>query len=273
MRIAVVYNRDSRNVINLFGMPNQEKIGLRTIERLSDALRAGGHQVTALEADKELISQLESFMPRVVKGERPGMVFNVSYGLQGQARYTHVPSILEMIGIPYVASGPLGHSLALDKVVTKMLLRQRDVPTPDFAVLDTPDGELPPDLTYPMIVKPKNEAVSFGLKIVDDEADLREAASVIYNEFRQPVLAEQYIEGREVNVGILGNDPVEAFQPVLLDFGEGAQIYTYEDKTGRSGREIRPVCPAPIGEELTEKLHEHGSLAGEKIVTSETTIL
>ena len=108
MKIAVVYNRDSRNVINLFGMPNQEKIGLKTIKRLCEALRRGGHQVTALEADKELIPKLESFMPRVVAGERPGMVFNVSYGLQGQARYTHVPSILEMIGIPYVASGAAG---------------------------------------------------------------------------------------------------------------------------------------------------------------------
>ncbi len=92
MRIAVVYNRDSRNVINLFVMPNQEKIGLVTIKRLTDALRAGEHQVIAIEADKELISRLESFMPRVVAGERPGMVFNVSYGLQSQARYTHVPT-------------------------------------------------------------------------------------------------------------------------------------------------------------------------------------
>ena len=256
MKIAVVYNRDSKNVINLFGMPNREKIGLQTIKRLSDALKKGGHQVMSLEADKDLVDRLEDFMPQVVQGERPGMVFNVSYGLQGQARYTHVPSILEMVGIPYVGSGPLGHSLALDKVVTKMLLRQRGVPTPDFAVLDTPQAELAPDLTYPMIVKPKNEAVSFGLKVVDDEESLREAAGVIFNEFRQPVLAEQYITGREINVGILGNDPVEAFQPVLLDFGDGAQIYTYEDKTGRSGRQIRPVCPAPIGEELTEKARQ-----------------
>ena len=246
----------SRNVINLFGMPNRERIGLKTIRRLVDALKKGGHQVISLEADKDLVERLEDFMPQVVRGERPGMVFNVSYGLQGQARYTHVPSILEMVGIPYVGSGPLGHSLALDKVVTKMLLRQRGVPTPDFAVLDTPDAELPPDLAYPMIVKPKNEAVSFGLKIVNDEADLREASGVIYSEFRQPVLAEQYVEGREINVGVLGNDPVEAFQPVLLDFGDGAQIYTYEDKTGRSGRQIRPVCPAPIGDELTEKARE-----------------
>ena len=257
MRIAVVYNRDSRNVINLFGMPNQEKIGLRTIKRLSDALRAGGHQVKALEADKELISKLESFMPRVVKGERPGMVFNVSYGLQGQARYTHVPSILEMIGIPYVASGPLGHSLALDKVVTKMMLRQNDIPTPDFAVLDTPDALLPDDLRYPMIVKPKNEAVSFGLAVVHDEQALRDGARVIFERFGQPVLAEQYIEGREVNVGLLGNSPPEAFPPVMLSFGaDGPQIYTYEDKTGRSGRTIEPLCPAPISAELSHQAQE-----------------
>ena len=108
MRVAVVYNRDSQNVINLFGMPNQERIGLATIKRLTEALRRGGHRVTAFEADKELISKLESFMPRVVKGERPGMVFNVSYGLQGQARYTHVPSILEMIGDPLRGLRPSG---------------------------------------------------------------------------------------------------------------------------------------------------------------------
>ena len=236
-------------------MPNREKIGLMTIKRLVDTLKKGGHQVVSMEADKDLVDRLEDFMPQVLQGERPGMVFNVSYGLQGQARYTHVPSILEMVGIPYVASGPLGHSLALDKVVTKMVLRQRNIPTPDFAVLDTPQAELPADLSYPMIVKPRSEAVSFGLAVVQDECveDLRRAAGIIFNEFRQPVLAEQYIEGREINVGLLGNDPVEAFAPVLLDFGEGPQIYTYEDKTRSSGREIRPVCPAPIGDELTDE--------------------
>ena len=68
-------------MINLFGAPNQEKIGLRTIRRLENALRAGGNQVRAFEADKALIDRLEEFMPRVVKGEQPGMVFNLSYGL------------------------------------------------------------------------------------------------------------------------------------------------------------------------------------------------
>ena len=256
MKIAVVYNRNSKSVINLFGMPNREKIGMQTIKKLTDALKEGGHQVTAFEGDKDLVERLEEFMPRVVSGERPGLVFNVSYGIQGQARYTHVPSILEMVGIPYVASGPLAHSLALDKVVTKMILRQNNLPTPDFAVLQTPDMPLDEDLKYPMIVKPKNEAVSFGLKVVQNEPELREAADVIFNEFGQAVLAEQYIEGREINVGLLGNNPPEAFPPVELDFGEGPQIYTYEDKMRSSGRTIQPICPAPIGEELTRQAQD-----------------
>ena len=256
MKVAVVYNRESASVINLFGMPNREKIGHKTIDRLVAALKANGHQVVALEGDKDLIDRLEEFMPRVVHGEQPGLVFNVSYGIQGQARYTHVPSILEMVGVPYIASGPLAHSLALDKIVTKMILQQHGLPTPDFALLQTPDSPIP-EMRYPLIVKPRSEAVSFGLKVVNDEEELRAAAKVIYDEFGQAVLAEQYIEGREINVGILGNDPPEAFPPVQLDFGtDGPAIYTYEDKTGRSGRSINPVCPAPIGEALTAEAQQ-----------------
>jgi D-alanine-D-alanine ligase len=246
VKVAIVYNRESNDVINLFGAPNRERIGLQTIERVRRALKAGGHQVTTLEGDKNLIRKLEDFMPRVVSGERPGMVFNVSYGIQGQARYTHVPSILEMVGIPYVASGPLAHSLALDKVVAKMMFRQEGLPTPDFTVLQNPDSEIP-DLLYPLIVKPKNEAVSFGLTIAHNEQEVREAAQVIFDKFEQPVLVEQYIEGREVNVGLIGNNPPEALPPAMLDFGsDGPPIYTYADKTGHSQRKVRVVCPAPL---------------------------
>lgn len=95
MKIAVIYNHERANVINLFGIPNREQIGLQTIKRLTTALKQGGHQVVALEGDKDVVDRLEEFMPRVVKGERPGLAFNGSYGIQGQARYTHVPSIFE----------------------------------------------------------------------------------------------------------------------------------------------------------------------------------
>ena len=250
MKVAVIYNRESQKVINLFGVPNREKYGLAAIRRIVNSLKKGGHQAIALEGDKDLIDNLEDFMPRVIKGEHPGMAFNLSYGIQGQARYTHVPGILEMVGIPYVGSGPLAHSLALDKVVAKMLFKQNGLPTPDFAVLTEPGFDMP-NLEYPLIVKPKNEAVSFGIRIVNSEGELREAADVIFQEFEQPVLVERYIEGREINVGVLGNSPPEAFEPAELIFGdEGPRIYTLEDKKRQSGREIGVVCPAEISPEI-----------------------
>ncbi|MCG6940559.1 MAG: ATP-grasp domain-containing protein [Thiohalocapsa sp.] len=254
MKVAVIYNRESQKVINLFGQPNREKYGIKAINRIVNALKKGGHQAIALEGDKDLIDNLEEFMPRALKGERPGMAFNLSYGIQGQARYTHVPGILEMVGVPYVGSGPLAHSLALDKVVAKMLFAQRGVPTPEFAVLDAPGFETP-DLAFPLIVKPKNEAVSFGIRIVQDEAELRAAADVIFEQFDQPVLAERFIEGREINVGLLGNGAnLEAFPPAQLIFGEGGpNIYTMEDKKHTSGREVRVQCPADIDAALAER--------------------
>lgn len=208
----------------------------------------------AFEADKDLIDSLEEFMPRTLVGERPGMAFNLSYGIQGQARYTHVPGILEMVGVPYVGSGPLAHSLALDKVVAKMLFVQNNVPTPAFAVLDAPGFDMP-EMDFPLIVKSKNEAVSFGIKIVNDEEELRDAADIIFKEFDQPVLVEQYIEGREINIGLLGNgSTVEAFKPAELTFGKGGpNIYTEDDKRRTSGREIGVVCPAPLDNAVAEE--------------------
>lgn len=256
MKIAIIYNRDSQAVINLFGTPNREKYGLHTIDMITAALEEGGHQVKAFEGDKNIIYALEEFMPTVVSGERPGLVFNLSYGIQGRARYTHIPGILEMLGIPYVGSGPETHAIALDKVLTKMILLQKGLPTPKFTVLESPDFAQPlaEELSYPLIVKPKDEAVSFGLKIVNNDEELREGVETIYNMFKAATLVEEYIEGREVNVGLLGNDPAEALPPVEITFSEGEHIYTYEDKIKTSGRTLGKVCPALLGPELTEKV-------------------
>lgn len=253
MKIAVIYNRDSKNVINLFGIPNREKYGKEAIDLIVGALKKGGHQVQAFEGDKDLIPRLEEFMPRVLTGELPGLAFNLSYGIQGKARYTHVPGILEMVGIPYVGSNPLAHSLALDKVVAKMIFRQHGIPTPDFVVLKDPDFD-PPDLEYPLIVKPKNESVSMGLKVVNNFDELREAAVVIFDLFGQAVLVEQFIEGREINVGLLGNNPPESLPPCEIIFGQGGpNIYTFDDKKETSKRKIEWICPAPLDENLQKK--------------------
>ena len=117
MKVAIIYNKEVSSVINLFGMQNKEIYDPRTISRVAAALEAGGHNVGVIDGDMNVITRIQHFMPRVVDGDRMGMVFNMAYGIQGESRYTHIPSMLEMLGIPYVGSSPTGHALALDKVI------------------------------------------------------------------------------------------------------------------------------------------------------------
>jgi hypothetical protein len=75
MKIAVVSNREGRYVINLIGLPNEERIGLKAVKRVTEAPKKDGRRVIALEGDRDLVNRREHFMPRVTKGDRPGMVF------------------------------------------------------------------------------------------------------------------------------------------------------------------------------------------------------
>ena len=158
MKVAIIYNRDMTGVINRFGMQNKEIYNPKTVKKVADALEKGGHNVRIAEGNMYIIDKLKEFMPSVIEGERMGMVFNMAYGIQGESRYTHLPAMLEMLGIPYVGSGPEGHSIALDKVITKIIMQKHSIPTPDFWVYSTGDEDMG-DVRYPIIIKPKMEAV------------------------------------------------------------------------------------------------------------------
>jgi D-alanine-D-alanine ligase len=114
MKVAVVQNRTSTGVINVFGQRCPEVYGVRTIEMVVESLRREGHEVLLCEGDINLLGRLQQFMPSGAPGVPSGMVFNMAYGIQGECRYTHVPAMLEMAGVPYTGSSPLGHALALD---------------------------------------------------------------------------------------------------------------------------------------------------------------
>ncbi|MDW7738562.1 MAG: ATP-grasp domain-containing protein [Bacillota bacterium] len=252
MKVAIVYNYQSRAVINLFGTPSKEVYGIQTIKLIQSALESGGHQVIAFEGDKNIINILEKFMPPDSLNNNPGIVFNLSYGIQGKARYTHIPAILEMLGIPYVGSSPYAHAIALDKVLTKILLLQKGLPTPRFMVIDEPELTPIEELNFPIILKPKDEARSMGLTIVYNIEQFRSGVSEIIEKFETQVLAEEFIDGREICIGLLGNKPAITLPPVELLFCEGLNIYTYEDKTKQSKRKIEKICPAKLQpEQLT----------------------
>lgn len=253
MKVAIIYNKDIQGVINVFGIQNKEFYSKQTVQKVASSLEKAGHNVAVLDGNKQIIERLENFMPRVVDGEQMGMVFNMAYGIQGESRYTHIPSMLEMLGIPYIGSSPSGHALALDKVLTKIIWKNNGLPTPDFWVFNSPDEDLS-SVKYPVIVKPKMESVSFGLKVVYNEEDLREAIHFIVTEFEQQALVEQFIRGREFAVGLLGNSPVETFPVLEIDLdGDPDGIQTVDDKQEKPRRKI---CPANISEELAEKMQK-----------------
>jgi D-alanine-D-alanine ligase len=192
-------------------------------------------------------------MPKVIDGEQMGMVFNMAYGIQGESRYTHIPSMLEMLGIPYVGSSPSGHALALDKVITKIILQKNGIPTPDFWVFSSGDEDLS-DVKYPVIVKPKMESVSFGLRVVDNREDLKEAVDYIVKEFDQQALVEQFIRGREFAVGIIGNNPAETFPILEIDLENDPDAIQTEDHKRTIPRQ--KICPAQISDELAKEIRD-----------------
>lgn len=249
LKVAIVYNKktiDENDVINIFGMMTKEHYSPKTVEKVAKALEKGGHSVKIIEGGMSFIDEMKDFMPRVVTGERPGMVFNMAYGIQGKNRYTHVPAMLEMLGIPYVGSGPETHAVVQDKVMTKIVLQKNNIPTPGFWVFSTPDDQYD-DLVFPVIVKPKMESTSMGMKVVDNWKDLKEAVAEQMEKFSQDILVEQFIPGREFAVGLLGNgSSVEILPIVEVDLGgDPNKIQTITEKKSQP---LDKICPAKLTE-------------------------
>ncbi len=219
---------------------------------VASALERGGHNVRLIEGNMQVIEELQNFMPRVVKGERPGMVFNMAFGIQGQYRYTHIPAMLEMLGIPYVGSGPAVQAIALDKVMSKIVFLRHNLPTPNFWVFSNPDEDLS-DVKYPVIVKPKMEAFSLGLRIVNNDKDLKDAIDFINKEFQQQALVEEFIPGREFAIPLLGNGSnLETLPIVEIDLANDPNaIQTLNDKMQHPRKKI---CPANTSSEIENEL-------------------
>jgi len=257
MRVALIYNEgtiDPNDVINVFGMPTKEHYSSKAVERVARALEKGGHTVKVIEGDIHLADELREFMPKVVSGETPGMVFNMAYGIQGQNRYTHVPAMLEMLGIPYVGSGPAGHAIVQDKVMTKIILQRNNIPTPGFWVFKTAEDYYK-DLVFPVIVKPKLESTSMGMEVVDNWEDLKKAVKVQIEKYQQDILVEQFISGREFAIGIIGNSPNLDVLPIVeINLGDPDKIQTKDDKIKKGGTD--KICPAPLSKEKSEELKQ-----------------
>jgi len=210
-----------------------------TIQAITLAIESHGHGVVPLEATQEF--------PRALITSNVDLVFNIAEGMSGRNREAQVPSLCELRGIPYTGSDSATLSLCLDKALAKRLLV--DVDTPAFQVLSTGREKLRP-FRYPVIVKPNQEGTSKGItqkSVCDDEARLREVARELIDRYGQPALVEEYVVGRELTVGLLGERRPRVLPPMEVVFLTQAErpVYDYECKQNWP-QHVRYECPANL---------------------------
>ena len=253
MKIALIHNlKPAAKASHLPPDYYSECDSPKTVAAIAKALRSSGHAVFPVEADHRL--------PEWLKENPVDLGFNLSEGFQGEAREARVPALLELMGIPYTGSGVLALSLALDKAKSKQLFCYGGIPTPKFQVFHQSDDPLEKRLHFPLIVKPNREGSAKGIwasSVVHDEPALQEQVRRVYNLYAQEVLVEEFIEGTELTVGILGSDQI---LPVLeIDFSDcgssGESFYSWRMKEFQGNKEMgltpRFHCPARLSPSVT----------------------
>ncbi|MBU0506338.1 MAG: ATP-grasp domain-containing protein [bacterium] len=201
---------------------------IETIDAIAGAIESYGHEVLKLEATSDFPSKIDRL--------ELDFVFNIAEGLQGRNRESQIPAILELFNIPYVGSDPATLSISLDKALAKRMVREAGIATPNFALLRTGKERLPKNLRYPVILKPAFEGSSKGVmpfNVVKDEAILREVTKELISKYQQPVLAEEFLPGREFTIGLLGEirpKTLPVMEIVFKNTKEEYHVYSYTHK-------------------------------------------
>lgn len=245
-RVLVVHNRDYEGADA--DPENRARADvLSTAEGVRAALERLGHPVDLLGVGGDLDGVL-----REIATFAPAVVFNLCESIDGISSLEPLmPLLLERAGLAYTGSPPLTLGLAVHKHKAKDVLRGAGVPTPEAALLTTPDVSRVA-LPFPLIVKPAREDASVGItldSVVHDRAALERQVTVILARYRQPALVERYVEGREIYVSMLERPEggVEILPLYEIDFAEmpaGApRIVSFDGKWVESSPEFRGTKP------------------------------
>ncbi|PJC72806.1 MAG: D-alanine--D-alanine ligase [Syntrophobacterales bacterium CG_4_8_14_3_um_filter_58_8] len=236
MKIGITY--DLRDDYIAEGYTEEETAEFdhpRTIAAIEETLRDLGY-----ETDR--IGHLRALTRRLVAGDRWDLVFNIAEGLRGFGREAQVPALLDAWEIPYTFSDPLVLSLTLHKGLTKRVIRDLGIPTPDFAVVETPEEIAAVALPFPLFAKPVAEGTGKGVTAASKIADpvgLDRVCRALLAVFRQPVLVETFLPGREFTVGIIGTGAA-AFAPAVMEVHltkkAEKEVYSYANKEDWHGR-------------------------------------
>ncbi len=258
------------------GTSAERNVSLATGREIARALSANGHQVVAIDAaggrllsladpgeaaahpigpappEHGELGQLDSGslacrldeIPEVKDSE---VVFVALHG--GAGEDGRVQAVLDLVGLPYTGSGPLGSALAMDKLVSKELFRSAGIRTPPWLVGPVTSSEIEAALGgYPVVVKPSHEGSTVGVSVVKAAGALAEAVAGAAR-FGSPVLVEKYIHGRELAVGVLGETALP-----IVEIRPSHEIYDYECKYTKGMSEYE--VPAPLPDTVTREVQD-----------------
>lgn len=259
MKIALTYNlkkKDDTKPDDYFSECDSEE----TIHAIISAIKSKGHNVEAIDVEyPNLISYFRK--------NQVDLVFNIAEGKSGRFRESEVPAILDYLNIPYTGSSTFSLALAMNKALTKKILKAENIPTPLFQVFAKGNEELDPDLKFPLIVKPNCEGSAKGINksnVVNSREELYGRVKATISTYNHEALVEEFIEGKELTVGVLENGKTSILPILEIDFSNckksGEYFYSWRMKEFQGDEEQGLVptfhCPARLDPETEKRVKE-----------------
>ncbi len=230
MRVGITYDLREEYLAEGYGEEETAEFDRPdTVDAIATALAELGHDVDRIGRARQLVRRLAA-------GDRWDLVFNICEGLRGMAREAQVPAILEVFEIPYTFADPLVMALCLHKGLTKTVVEKQGIPTPRSVLVHASEDVPGLRLAFPLFAKPVGEGTGKGISpesCIANRQQLQRVCQDLLIRFRQPVLVEEFLPGREFTVGLLGTGEqaivLGTLEIVLLPGAEPG-VYSYTNK-------------------------------------------
>lgn len=270
--VRIIFNDDHSGGVHDTYILDGEQIKLDnniadTVHEVETALKKEGFTTGLIPLKHAKTGALDDFVDKLkAAAAEDCLIFNLCEEALGKSSFEmHIAALLELYGLKFTGSGPLTLGLALNKGLTKDILYSSDLMTPEYCVMKEPPTKLKRSLKFPLIVKPLKEDASIGIDsnaVVRTMKELKKRVEFIITSYKQPAIVEEFIDGREFNIAVLGNDrEIRALPPSeinFVDFPEGKpRICCYEAKWVPESpfyKKTVPVCPADVPDSLRDEL-------------------
>ena len=270
--VAVIYNHTGDDIYEKIRDVDPDSLGFKPeydikvatvteeYEAIAEALREQGYDVNLVNINEDI-----QILINLLRENPPHVAFNlVEYYRDDPALEHLIAGLYSLYGVRFTGAGPFTLALCQRKGMTKQLLKANNVPTPRYKLLTEPRLPGRHGLHYPLIVKPAREDASSGVEkesVVYDYEQLHERIKKTFEEYSPPILVEEFIEGRELHVSVLGNDPPEVLPIIEFDFSElpsdHPNIISYDAKWNpleETFHRVHAFCPAKLTRRVEKKV-------------------